>query len=169
MDNLRSNGQPSGYPVNDKANTSTSGSPRRSSRLRQVGGHGAANMPNSQAVRVAKRGIAPVASRPARIDWTPGGIYASRLPDGSYKCFKVLAVEDDDVIHIKPCLNRYGYKPRAADINSLFACMEHAPVSRRGLEQSGADLITATSVTEEELDACREWAADPLADRFLSW
>ena len=166
MDNLRSNGQPSGYPLNDRANTSTSGSPRRSSRLRQVGKHDAANMPNSKAVRVAKRGIAPVASRPARIDWTPGGIYVSRLPDGSYKCFKVLAVEDD-VVHIKPCLNRYGYKPRAADINSLFACMEHAPVSRRGLEQSGAELITSTPVTEEELDACQEWADDPLGGHFF--
>ena len=164
MDNLRSNGQPSGYPVNDRANTSASGSPRRSSRLRQVGRQG--TMPNSQAVRVATRGIAPVASGPARIDWTPGGIYASRKANGSYECFKVLAVEDD-VIHTKPFLNQFGYRPRAADINSLFAYFGHAPMSRRGLEQSGAELIMETSLTEEELEGCREWADDPSAGSFF--
>lgn len=165
MDSLRPSGQPSGYPVNDRIETSSAGSSRRGSRQGRVGRYGTAHMPDSQAVRIATRGIAPVASRPARIDWTPGGIYASRLAGGSYECFKVLGVEDD-TIHTKPFLNRYRYKPCVADLNTLFACMEHTAVSRQGLERSGAELIMVTSVTEEELDACREWAADPSAGSF---
>ena len=72
---------------------------------------------------IAARNISPAEPEHASGNWILGGLYAS-FDDGAYKCFKVLAV-DDEVLHIKPFFTRYEQLP------SVQECKKEDDLSKR--------------------------------------
>src|SRR5262249_54088122 len=95
----------------------------------------------------------------------PGDLYSVEGEAKNYKVAKVLVV-DSGAVHIRLYKNTFQERPSNIDPATLSVgslrdpdgfVMDHMPLSRSSFYRWHPRYITHTSITEDELDAYRQW------------
>jgi hypothetical protein len=95
----------------------------------------------------------------------PGDLYSVEGEARNYKVAKVLVV-DSDAVHIRLYKNTFAERPSSVDPSTLSVGslrdpdgfgMDHMPLSRSSFSRWHPRYITHTSVTDDELQAYKQW------------
>jgi len=95
----------------------------------------------------------------------PGDLYSVEGEAKNYKVAKVLVV-DSDAVHIRLYKNSFIERPSNVDPSTLSVGslrdpdgfgMDHMPLSRSSFNRWRPRYITHTSVTDDELQAYKQW------------
>ena len=95
----------------------------------------------------------------------PGDLYSVEGEAKNYKVAKVLVV-DSDAVHIRLYKNSFAERPSNVDPSTLSVGslrdpdgfgMDHMPLSRSSFYRWRPHYITHTSVTDDELQAYKQW------------